>query len=154
RRVELLTKGWLPYTLSWGFRVVESRYPHGFSIEAEGDLAGRGVWTFEERGTFVHVTYDWQVSPEKPLLRLFAPIAGPIFAANHPWAMRRGEESLRAELARRRSATDLQRALVPAPPRPTTTSPVPLLLTVVGLAGAVFGAAHLIARATRGRGRR
>ena len=154
RRVQLLTKGWLPYTLSWGFRVVESRHPYGFSIEAEGDLVGRGVWTFEERGAFVHLTYDWRIAAEKPLLRLFSPIGRPILGANHRWAMRQGEESLRLELARRRAASDLQRALVPAPPRPTTTSSVPLLLAVLGAAGVILGAAHVIVRATRGGRRR
>ncbi|HNJ40920.1 MAG TPA: polyketide cyclase, partial [Acidobacteriota bacterium] len=32
--VELYTKGWLPYTLRWRFRVTESRKPYGFSLEA------------------------------------------------------------------------------------------------------------------------
>ena len=32
--VELLTKGRLPYTLHWFFRVTESHRPHGFCIEA------------------------------------------------------------------------------------------------------------------------
>ena len=36
--VELHTKGWLPYTLRWRFRVTEDRKPHGFSLEAWGDL--------------------------------------------------------------------------------------------------------------------
>jgi hypothetical protein len=153
RHVRLLTKGWLPYTLSWSFRTVASRHPHGFTIEAGGDLEGRGVWTFEERGAFVHVTYDWQIVAQKPLLRLLSPFARPVFAANHRWAMRRGEESLKLELARRRAGSDLDRALVAAPPRPTTSSPVPLLLAALGLAGAIFGAAQLIVRATRPRRR-
>jgi len=38
--VELLTKGWLPYTLRWSFRVTEAHLPHGFSIEAWGDFEG------------------------------------------------------------------------------------------------------------------
>ena len=154
RRVRVLTKGYLPYTLEWSFRVVESRHPHGFTIEADGDFRGRGIWTFSERGAYVHVTYDWRIAAEKPLLRLLSPVARPAFAANHRWAMRRGEESLKLELARRRAATDLERALVPAPPRPTTTSPVPLLIAAVGLAGAVVAAAHVIVRATGGRRRR
>jgi hypothetical protein len=153
RRVRVLTKGWLPYTLSWSFRVVASRHPHGFTLEAEGDLAGRGVWTIEERGAFVHVTYDWQVEAKKPLLRLLSPLARPVFAANHRWAMRRGEESLRLELSRRRALSDLERALVAAPPRPTTSSPVPMLLAAAGTAGVILGAAHLIVRATRPRPR-
>ena len=153
RHVRVLTKGWLPYTLSWGFRIVESRHPHGFTLEADGDLAGRGVWTFDERGAFVHVTYDWQIVAQRPLLRLLSPIARPVFTANHRWAMQRGEESLKLELKRRRAASDLERALVPAPPRPTTSSPVPLLIAVAGVAGATLGAAHLIVRATRPRRR-
>jgi hypothetical protein len=28
--VSLYTKGWLPYTLRWQFRVTESKYPYGF----------------------------------------------------------------------------------------------------------------------------
>ena len=151
RLVRVLTKGWLPYTLSWSFRIVESRHPHGFTLEANGDLAGRGVWTIEERGAFVHVTYDWQVEAKKPLLRLLSPLARPAFAANHRWAMRRGEESLRLELSRRRAQSDLERALVAAPPRPTTSSPVPMLLAAAGIAGVILGAAHLIVRATRPR---
>ena len=153
RRVHVLTKGWLPYTLSWTFLIVESRHPHGFTLDVDGDLAGRGVWTFEERGAFVHVTYDWQIVAQKPLLRLLSPVARPVFAANHRWAMQRGEESLALELERRRAASDLERALVPAPPRPTTSSPVPLLIAAVGVVGTMLGAAHLIVRATRPRRR-
>jgi hypothetical protein len=36
--VELYTKGWLPYTLRWSFRVLETK-PDGFIIEAFGDSA-------------------------------------------------------------------------------------------------------------------
>src|SRR5215475_215824 len=46
--VSLYTKGWLPYTLKWQFRVIESRYPYGFTLEAWGDFNGRGIWTFEQ----------------------------------------------------------------------------------------------------------
>src|SRR5512135_3377092 len=41
--VDLYTKGWLPYTLRWQFRVIESHYPHGFTLEAWGDFVGRGI---------------------------------------------------------------------------------------------------------------
>ena len=44
--MELLTKGRLPHTLHWFFRVAESHLPHGFSIEAWGDFEGRGAGTF------------------------------------------------------------------------------------------------------------
>ncbi len=110
--VELYTKGWLPYTLRWSFRVTE-RKPDGFIIEALGDFVGRGEWTLMQDGDFADIVYDWRIRAEKPLLRLLSPLLKPIFAANHRWAMARGEESLRIELARRHGEA------VPAPPPPT-----------------------------------
>ena len=104
RRVRLLTKGWLPYTLQWESVVVESRYPHGFTLAASGDFEGRGVWTFEQDGAFVDITYDWRIEPQKPLLRRLSFLLKPLFEANHRWAMAQGEQSLRLELARRRRA--------------------------------------------------
>src|SRR5206468_2224523 len=50
RRVRFHSKGWLPYTIRWASEMVESRYPHGFTIVANGDFEGRGVWTFEQDG--------------------------------------------------------------------------------------------------------
>jgi hypothetical protein len=99
--VELWTKGWLPYTLRWRFRVTETR-PDGFVLLAEGDFVGRGEWTLRQDGDFVNIEYDWRISAEKPLLRWLSPILKPIFAANHRWAMSKGEDSLKIELARRR----------------------------------------------------
>ena len=110
--VDLYTKGWLPYTLRWSFRVKE-RKADGFTIEALGDFVGSGVWTLTQDGEFTDIVYDWRIRAEKPLLRLFSPILKPIFGANHRWAMARGEESLRIELARRHGEA------VPAPPKAT-----------------------------------
>ena len=50
------------------------------------------------------VTYDWRIRADNPLLRALSFVLRPLFAWNHRWAMARGEESLRAELVRRRSA--------------------------------------------------
>jgi hypothetical protein len=119
RVVELFTTGWLPYTLRWQFVVTESRRPHGFSLEASGDFVGRGVWTLTQDGPIANVVYDWRVRADKPLLRWLSFIMKPIFAANHRWAMARGEESLRLELQRRRAHTAAELAAVPAPPAPT-----------------------------------
>lgn len=101
---DLHTKGWLPYTLRWQFRVTESRRPHGWSLDAWGDFVGRGVWTFEQEGPFVNLTYDWHIRADKPLLRYLSFLLKSIFAANHHWAMKQGERSLRRELARRHAA--------------------------------------------------
>ncbi len=44
----------------------------------------------------------------------------PIFAANHRWAMSRGERSLKLELARRHAGSDAAlQVAIPAPPGPT-----------------------------------
>lgn len=100
--VRLHTRGRLPYTLTWHFRVVESRKPHGWTLEAWGDFVGRGTWTFTQDGPFVDIEYDWRVRADKPLLRYLSPLLKPIFSANHHWAMRQGEAALKRELARRR----------------------------------------------------
>jgi hypothetical protein len=117
--VDLYTKGWLPYTLRWQFRVTENRRPHGFTLEARGDLVGRGVWTLRQDDKYADVEYDWRVRADKPLLRYGSFIFKPLFAVNHRWAMARGEDSLKLELLRRHARTPEELAAVPAPPPPT-----------------------------------
>ncbi len=101
REIGLHTRGWLPYTLRWSFRVVDNRHPRGFSIEAWGDFEGTGVWTLTPAGDGTHVRFDWNIAAEKPLLKYFSFLMKPIFRWNHYWAMARGEESLKREIARR-----------------------------------------------------
>jgi hypothetical protein len=117
--ISLYTKGWLPYTLRWQFRVTEWKPPRTFTLQAWGDFVGRGIWTFEQDGEWANITYDWKIRADKPLLRYFSFIMKPLFSANHHWAMQMGEESLKLELMRRRAKTDEDRARIPAPPPPT-----------------------------------
>jgi hypothetical protein len=147
RVVDLHTKGWLPYTLHWRFQVTEVR-EDGFSLEAWGDFVGRGVWTFESDGQWTNITYDWKISAEKPLIRTFSPLFKRLFEANHRWAMAKGEESLRLELARRHARTPEQLALVPPPPAPTSV-PVKRILLGAG-ATALLGAAVARTRKRQG----
>ena len=149
RRVRLVTKGWLPYTLRWEFVVVRSRYPSGFTIDATGDFVGRGEWTFVQEGPTVRITYDWNIAAEKPLLKALTPVLRPLFAANHRWAMAQGETSLKLELARRRATSQEARAGIPPPPGPVTYAAVAL----IGGAAVVGGTlAYLLVRArTRSR---
>ncbi len=137
RRVALVTKGWLPYTLKWEFEVVDFRYPNGFTIEAVGDFVGRGEWTFTQDGAFVDIVYDWRVRVEKPLLKWCSPVLKPVFEANHRWAMARGEESLRLELLRRRATSDEVRAAVPAPRGPVTYAGFALVAGATAVVGAL-----------------
>ena len=148
--VRVLTKGWLPYTLSWQFRVTESRHPLGFTLEAAGDFLGRGVWTFEQAGDLVLITYDWRIEARRPLLRALAPLLRPAFAANHRWAMWQGERSLAIELERRRAAPGERNLRTPPPP--AGNSPVALLLAAAGLAfTTVLGLRRLSRRRRRRR---
>jgi Polyketide cyclase / dehydrase and lipid transport len=119
REIALFTTGWLPYTLRWTMRVTEPITDTGFALTATGDLVGTGRWTFAQAGPEVVVTYDWRVAASKPLLRRLTWLLRPVFAANHRWAMARGEESLRLELRRRRATSEAQRRRVPPPPPAT-----------------------------------
>ena len=101
RTVAFHTRGWLPYTLRWQGRIVETR-PDGWTVAATGDLSGRGVWTLEQQGGLAAVTYDWRIDVEKPGLKALTPVLEPLYAANHRWAMARGLEGMKRELARRR----------------------------------------------------
>ena len=148
QRVRLRTKGWLPYTLTWEFEVVASRYPYGFTIVASGDFEGTGVWAFEQNGPYVDIAYDWRIRAEKPLLRNLSFLLKPIFEANHRWAMERGEESLVLELERRRATDDIARAKVPKPPGRVTYGAAAL---VAGAAAAGATLAFLIVRGRRSR---
>jgi hypothetical protein len=91
----LHTKGWLPYTLRWHFRI------------------------HEQDGPWVDITYDWKIKAEKPLLRYLSFIMKPIFSANHRWAMAKGEESLKLELARLHATSTEELARISSPPQPT-----------------------------------
>jgi hypothetical protein len=137
RRVRLHTKGWLPYTLRWEFEVIESRYPYGFTLIANGDFDGRGVWTFEQSGDFVDIVYDWRIRAEKLLLRNLTFVLRPLFEANHRWAMAQGERSLELELERRRATSEGARAQIPPPPGPITYAGVALVAGVAAVGGAV-----------------
>ena len=128
RVVSLYTKGWLPYTLRWRFRVTDVS-PDGFAIEAFGDFVGRGVWTFapirpagDPAGPLTRVTYDWRIAAQKVLLRRFSAVMKPIFGRNHHWAMEQGRRSLLLELARRHAVAAGDAAVLaalPEPPPPT-----------------------------------
>jgi hypothetical protein len=102
RRVTVLSKGWLPYRIRWTGELVAADMPRRWTIRATGDLTGEGVWQLTEAGGWTEAVYDWRVSADRPLFRWLSPLLAPVFAWNHRWAMARGEEGLRREVARRR----------------------------------------------------
>ncbi|MEP6993393.1 MAG: SRPBCC family protein [Acidobacteriota bacterium] len=154
KRVRVHTKGWLPYTLDWEFRVTDSRHPDGFSLDASGDLIGRGVWSFEQAGAWTRITYDWRVRADKMLLRILSPLFRPLLEFNHRWAMRQGEESLRLELARLRCASPAERAQIAPPPAPTDSSALLLAASGVALGAAALFLTRRFHRPRCGRNRR
>jgi len=151
QRVRLHTKGWLPYTLRWDLRVTSSRYPEHFGIEATGDFVGRGVWTIAQDEGYVNATYDWRIRAAKPLLKLLEPLMRPLLEANHRWAMKQGEESLKLELLRRRATTPEGYLDVPPPPGPIDYAAVGI---VAGAGALAAGLGYLVLRGRRRRARR
>lgn len=119
REVRLQTKGWLPYTMQWNARTVDSRPPYAITIAASGDFTGRGIWSIVSDGEFVDVTFDWKLSAEKPLLRYLSFLLKPAFEANHRWAMGEGAKDLELELARGRanSVEEMNAIAKPVGPR-------------------------------------
>lgn len=122
KKVRFTSKGWLPYILVWESTATEKEYPRRLALAASGDFAGRGVWTLRSDGAFVDIEYDWQIVADKPLLKTLSFLLKPAFAANHNWAMSKGLESLKLELARRRAKSSEELAAVPLPPSPTFVS--------------------------------
>ena len=100
RVLALKTKGWLPYTLTWQFRITHANRPTGFAMAASGDFVGTGEWTFTQIGDEVEVIYDWRIRAEKPLIRMLSGILKQVFSANHHWAMKKGQQGLARELNR------------------------------------------------------
>jgi Polyketide cyclase / dehydrase and lipid transport len=119
KRVYLYTKGWLPYTLKWHFVVTENIAPETMAIRAFGDFEGRGIWIFSAEGENCYVLFDWKIAATKPLIRSLSWLFKPLFSLNHKWAMRRGLQSLKLEIQRRRAVTPEELERIPAPPPPT-----------------------------------
>lgn len=103
RRVQFHSRGWLPYTLHWEAVTADAVAPRRIVIEAAGDFNGRGVWTFVQDGLYTNITYEWDVTAEKAMIRYLSPAMHKAFEANHKWAMKQGEISLRQELIRYRA---------------------------------------------------
>jgi uncharacterized protein YndB with AHSA1/START domain len=104
RRARLLTKGFLPYKIRWTAEITEVDPPHGFSFELEGDFEGGGTWRFEPVEGGTKALFDWRPIVRKRLIHNLTPVLRPLFAANHNWSMRRGQEGVVREAHRRRQA--------------------------------------------------
>jgi hypothetical protein len=61
---------------------VESRHPYGFTIDANGDFEGRGVWTFAQHAGLVHVTFDWRIRAARFQSQARATVPGAVHRRN------------------------------------------------------------------------
>ena len=88
-------KGRLPYTLEMRAEMVREERPRQFEVAVDGDLRGKGIWTFTPAGDGrTHVRWDWIVFADRPLLRSLTPVLRPLFRWNHNWAVARAREGL------------------------------------------------------------
>ncbi|MGW2839978.1 SRPBCC family protein [Streptomyces sp. NPDC001493] len=67
-------------------------------VTMRGDLEGWARWTVTGRGDGSRVRYDQEVEVHKRLMRLLAPVARPVFRANHALMMRAARRGLTARL--------------------------------------------------------
>ncbi len=95
-------RAFLPYTLRWNLKCIQSQKPHGFRSSASGDMEGFGEWSFQSLGSKTLVQFEWKVKMQKPILRECSGFLRPLFEWNHDWVMRRWEKDLRLEAVRKK----------------------------------------------------
>jgi len=97
-------KGRLPYTLNMRAELVSEDRPNRFEVRVDGDLRGKGVWTFTQRNGKTRVRWDWVVFADRPLLKYLTPVLKPLFRFNHNWAVERAKEQLEPYARKRAGA--------------------------------------------------
>lgn len=92
--------GRLPYRIHFVSEITYVEAPYKLGLKAAGDLTGTGLWTLQPTAGGTAVAFEWIVSADKPILRLFSPILKPLFAWNHRWTMQKGEAALQRLMAK------------------------------------------------------
>jgi hypothetical protein len=98
---EVTCRALLPYALTFRLHRAEQDEGAGrMRVDMSGDLEGyvQGV-VAEHRAAGALLAISQRVEVNKPLLRAFAPVARPLFRANHAVMMRRGQRGFRAYLS-------------------------------------------------------
>ena len=95
QRPALYFKGSLPYSLVFDLEVTRVERPGTLAGRASGELEGTGVWTLtEEAGGVTIARYDWNVRTTRWWMNLLAPLARPLFKANHDLVMKAGANGI------------------------------------------------------------
>lgn len=111
KRLHVLFRTRLPYTLGFDVRMTLVHPPSTLEAEATGELEGTGRWTLTPAGGGTLVRYNWDVRTTRWWMNLLTPVARPVFSWNHDEMMRDGGQSLA-----RRLGVDLALPDTPAPP--------------------------------------
>ena len=93
---EVACQATLPYELVF-VTTQERRDRDAGMLEARmvGDLDGFSRWTITDDGSGTLAVFDEEVVATKRLLQVLAPLARPVFKANHELMMRHGQRGLR-----------------------------------------------------------
>lgn len=96
---ELTCRAVLPYALMFRLHRAEQNHHTGFlRVDMTGDLHGYCEGVVRGSGAGSRLAIDQRVEVTKRLLRTFAPVARPLFTANHALMMWRGQRGLRGYL--------------------------------------------------------
>jgi len=88
----------LPYPVRFEFVTDHVERPALMQGRAEGELSGTGRWRLFEQDGVTAVLFEWVVRTRRPWMNALAPVARPVFAANHDTVMRWGGEGLARRL--------------------------------------------------------
>lgn len=98
-RAVVLIMGLLPYSLEFLMeKEVDDPEKGVLRAGLSGDLEGFSSWEIRTSEEGCRLIYDQEVDVTKRLLQVLAPIARPLFKANHSLMMLRGERGLRSYL--------------------------------------------------------
>jgi hypothetical protein len=98
---EITCRAVLPYALTIRLHRAEQDHHAGrLRVEMTGDLDGYCEGLVKETTGGAQLAIDQRVAMTKPLLRTLAPLARPLFTANHAAMMWRGQRGLRGYLGR------------------------------------------------------
>ncbi|MBZ9987213.1 SRPBCC family protein [Mesorhizobium sp. BH1-1-5] len=98
-RARARARGALPYELNFIIEAAELDPGWLVVVKTFGDFDGLWRAELSPSGSGTHVDLIWQVTVERPILKLLAPLLRPAFAWNHRWTTPRGEAGLRRYLA-------------------------------------------------------
>jgi hypothetical protein len=104
-RARARARGALPYELNFIIEAAELDPGRLVVVKTFGDFDGLWRAELSPSGSGTHVDLIWQVTVERPILKLLAPLLRPAFAWNHRWTTPRGEAGLRRYLAAQKNSS-------------------------------------------------